>query len=80
MLKMDWQLRHYHLSVLSVSRPALFGAIINQLTPDECLWGGCSCPKLIPGNVIIARDIDRKNGQFKQVKLDRYFLKQRRAS
>ena len=77
MLSMDWTSRHFQLSVLSVRRPGLFKAIVNQLSPDECLWGSCSCPVLAPGTVIIARDVDRKNGNFKQVKLDRYFLKQR---
>ena len=78
-MKMDWRMRHHHLAVLSVRRPAMFAAIVNQLTQDECLWGGCICPRLLAGTVIIARDIDRHAGKLKQVKLGRYFVK-RRAS
>ena len=78
MLKMDWPLRHHHLNVFSVTRPMLFRAIVNQLTPDECLWSTSSCPTLLPSTVIIARDIDR-NHRYKQIKLDNYFVK-RRAS
>ena len=73
-MKMDWVMRHHQLRVLYISRPGLFHAVVTQLSPDECLWGECSCPELLPQTPINARDIDRKP-RFRQLKLDTYFVK-----
>ena len=70
LLKVDWVVRHYHLSRLQRTRPALFSQLRRCLSPDDFLYG-LSAPVLAEHSIIVMGDIDRKS--YKQTLLTKYF-------
>ena len=73
LLKVDWVVRHWHLSQWQRTRPALFSQLRRILSPDDFLYG-LNAPVLAPHSIIVMGDMKRKS--YKQTLLTKYFRRQ----